>query len=138
MKHRTALDETICSILMNYNRIAVVGLSDRSWRDSYRVSRYMLDGGYEIVPVNPEVTEVFGRKSHKSLLSVPGPIEVVSIFRRVEFIPAIVDEAIQAGAKAIWMQLGLADRQSAERAQKAGIKVVMDRCIMVEHRRHLG
>lgn len=138
MKHSNALDETICAILMNYNRIAVVGLSDRTWRDSYRVARYMIDGGYSIVPVNPAVSEVFGLQSYPDLASVPGPVQVVNIFRRIEHVPGVVDEAIRAGARAVWMQLGLADEQAAERARKAGLLVVMDRCIMVEHRRHLG
>jgi predicted CoA-binding protein len=137
-KHDDALDETICSILMHYKRIAVVGLSSQTWRDSYRVARYMIGAGYRIEPVNPTATEVLGLKSYPDLASVPGPIEVVNVFRRIEHVPGIIDEAIRAGAKAVWTQLGLYDEQAGERARKAGLLIVMDRCIMVEHRRHLG
>jgi predicted CoA-binding protein len=138
MKHDDALDETICSILMNYSKIAVVGLSGQTWRDSYRVARYMIGAGYQIDPVNPTASEVLGLKCYPDLAAVPVPIEVVNVFRRIEHVPGIVDEAIRAGAKAVWTQLGLYDAQGAERARKAGLLVVMDRCIMVEHRRHLG
>jgi predicted CoA-binding protein len=115
----------------------VVGLSNKSWRPSHRVSRYLLDHGYEVIPVNPELRQVLGRQCYPNLASAPGPVEVVDIFRRAEHIPPIVDEAVQIGAKAVWMQVGLIDEDSAERARCAGLLAVMNRCIMVEHRMHM-
>lgn len=120
-------------ILRQYKRIAVVGLSPNPARPSNGVSRYMQRAGYEITPVNPNVPEVLGHKSYPSLKDVPGPIEIVDIFRDPSAIPAIVDEAIEAGAKVIWMQLGLEHEPAARKAREAGLQVVMNRCIMVEH-----
>ena len=136
-KHRSLEDDTICRILRELRRIAVVGLSEKAWRPSYRVASYLMRQSYEVIPVNPGIKEVFGVKSFPNLVSAPGPIEVVDIFRRVEYIPAIVDEAIKIGSKAVWMQSGLADPASAGRARRAGLLVVMDRCIMVEHELHM-
>ncbi len=138
MNHRTPLDDTICMILREMNRIAVVGLSDRPSRDSYRISRYLLEQGYTILPVNPNISGVLGQESYGDLQAVPRPVEVVDIFRRTEFVPAIVDAAIRIGAKAVWMQVGIRDDASAERAGDAGLLVVMNRCIAVEHSRHFG
>lgn len=138
MKHPDPLEDTICRILKECRRIAVVGISDKPWRDSNRIARYLLSQGYEILPVNPKVTEVLGLPSYPDLLSVPGPIDVVDIFRRPEHIPEIVDQAVKAGASVIWMQSGLADTDAAERARRHGLRVVMDRCIMVEHGHHSG
>ena len=138
MKHRAPLDETVCTILGSYHRIAVVGLSDKPWRDSYAVAKYLVDHGYEIIPVNPEIHQVFALRSYPDLLSAPRPVEVVNIFRRTEYIPEIVDQAIQVGAKAVWMQYALVEQASAERARKANLLVVMDRCIRVEHNLHFG
>ena len=134
MKLTDSPEDTIRFVLQEYRRIAVVGLSDKPWRDSNRVARYLIDHGYEVLPVNPEVPEALGCKSFPDLLSVPGPVELVDVFRRPEHIPAIVDQAIVAGARAIWLQSGLRDEAGAARARKAGIHMVMDRCIMVEHR----
>lgn len=134
-EHQTSLDETICAVL-DLQHVAVVGLSDREWRDSHRVARYLADNGYTIVPINPEIREVLGRRSYPDLASAPRPIEVVNVFRRVEHVAAIVEDAIRAGAKAVWTQYGLVDRAAAARAESAGLQVVMDRCIMVEHARH--
>ncbi len=125
-------------ILRECHRIAVIGLSEKPWRDSNRVAAYLLQHGYTILPVNPEMSEVFGIKSYSDLRAVPRPVEVVDIFRRKEFIPEIVDTAIEIGAKAVWMQLGLEDEASAERARKAGLSVVMNRCMAVEHSLHPG
>jgi hypothetical protein len=136
MKHSSLLDETVCRILSEYRRIAVVGLSDKPWRDSYSVAGYLLRQGYEIIPVNPEINEVLGRKAFPDLPSVPHPVEVVNVFRRLEHIPGIVEGAVEVGAKALWTQYGLSDAISGDRARRAGLLVVMDRCIMVEHRRH--
>ncbi len=132
------LDQTICSILTEYKRIAVVGLSDRRSRDSNRVAAYLLARGYTILPVNPEIPGALGLTSYPDLASVPGPLEVVNIFRRQEHLAGVVDQAIALGARAIWMQSGLADEEAAGRARAAGLRVVMNRCIMVEHGRHLG
>ncbi len=136
MKHLDSMDETICEILSTSNRIAVVGISDKPWRDSHRVASYLLSQGYEIIPVNPNVPEVFGIRSFPDLVSVTSPAEVVNVFRRVEHISEIVDQTLLIGAKAIWTQLGLVDDRSAERARRAGLLVVMNRCIMVEHSLH--
>jgi uncharacterized protein len=123
---------TTKEILENYKRLAVVGLSGNTWRASYGVSRFMQTVGYSITPVNPNETEVLGQKAYASLDEVPGPIEIVNIFRRSEFVPPIVDAAIRRGAKVIWMQEGVVHEESARRARAAGIEVVMDRCILKE------
>ena len=134
MKPEIALDETIRSILTEYTRVAVVGISDNPARASHHIAKYLIDRGFTVIPINPALSEIFGLRCYPDLLSAPGPIEIVDIFRRVEFIPEIVDQAIKIGAKAVWMQSGLVEEASAERAQAAGLKVVMDHCIMVEHR----
>jgi len=132
---KNASTEEIRRLLSEAKTIAVVGLSDDPARDSHRIAAYLQDRGYRVIPVNPRVGEVLGEKAYPDLPSVPVPIDIVDVFRRVEAIPAIVDEAIAAGAKAVWMQLGLAHNASAEKARAAGLDVVMNKCIMVEHRR---
>jgi len=129
---------TIKEILETYKNIAVVGLSSQTWRPSYSVSRYMQTVGYRIIPVNPNETEVLGEKAYASLEDVPGPIEIVDIFRRPEFVPDVVEAAIRRKARVIWMQLGIVNEAAAARARAAGLEVVMDRCILVEHRAELG
>jgi predicted CoA-binding protein len=123
------------AILRQYRRIAIVGLSPNPDRPSYSVAVYLARHGYDITPVNPKESEILGRKCYPSLKDVPPPIEIVDIFRAPEAIPAIVAEAIECGAKAIWMQLGLIDEEAAQRARDAGLKVVMNRCTQVEHAR---
>lgn len=123
---------TTKEILENYRRIAVVGLSNSTWRASFGVSRFMQTVGYDITPVNPNEKEVLGRKAYPTLDDVPGPIEIVNIFRRAEFVPEIVDAAIRRGAKVVWMQEGVVHEEAAQRARAAGIEVVMDRCILKE------
>lgn len=125
--------QVIAEILKNYKVVAVVGLSPKPDRPSYRVAEYLKQHGYRIVPVNPGQREILGEKCYPSLKDIPFPVEVVDIFRNVEAIPAIVDEAIQVGAKAVWMQLGLAEPKSAQKARDAGLQVVMDHCLKVEH-----
>ena len=120
-------------ILRRYRKIAVVGISNDRTRASNGVSRYMLGQGYEIVPVNPLITEFEGIPAVPDLASVPGELEIVDIFRRPEHVPAIVDAAIAKGAKVIWMQQGITHEEAAERARKAGLDVVEDRCILIEH-----
>lgn len=123
---------TTKEILDKYKRIAVVGLSNNTWRASYGVSRFMQTVGYSITPVNPNEREVLGQKAYATLDDVPDPIEIVNIFRRSEFVPEIVDAAIRRGAKVIWMQEGVIHEEAAQRARAAGMEVVMDRCILKE------
>lgn len=122
-------------ILRSARTIAVVGVSSKRFRPSYGVTEYMQRAGYRIIPVNPQESEVLGEKSYPDLDSVPGPIDIVDIFRRSEFVPEIVEAAIRKGAKMIWMQEGVVHEQAARRAQAAGLAVVMDHCILKEHRR---
>ncbi len=126
-------EREIAEILKNYRVVAVVGLSADPGRPSYQVAQYLQRHGYRIIPVNPGCDEILGEKCYPSLKDIPLPVEVVDIFRKVEAIPAIVDEAIAVGAKAVWMQLGLEEPVSAQKARKAGLKVVMDRCMKIEH-----
>src|SRR5262245_62058558 len=123
---------TTKEILEKYKRLAVVGLSGNTWRASYGVSRFMQTVGYSITPVNPNEREVLRQKAYATLDEVPGPIEIVNIFRRSEFVPPIVDAAIRRGAKVIWMQEGVFHEEAAQRARAAGIEVIMDRCILKE------
>jgi predicted CoA-binding protein len=127
--------QVIAEILKNYRVVAVVGLSDKPARPSYQVAQYLQQHGYRIIPVNPGRREILGEKCYPSLKDIPFPVEVVDIFRNVEAIPAIVEEAIQLGAKAVWMQLDLVEPESAQKARDAGLQVVMDRCLKVEHAR---
>ena len=126
---------SIKEILETYRTIAVVGLSSHPWRASYGVSRFMQSVGYRIIPVNPNETEVLGEKVFPSLDDVPGPIEIVDIFRRSEYVPDIVEAAVRRNAKVIWMQEGVIHETAAARAREAGLNVVMDRCILKEHMR---
>lgn len=123
----------IRGLLESAKAIAVVGLSEKPERDSYRVASYLLEQGYTIIPVNPGIREWKGIKAYASLSDVPAQVDIVDIFRRSEHVPDIVDEAIGIGAKAVWMQLGIVNEGAAEKARKAGLEVVMDRCIKVEH-----
>jgi predicted CoA-binding protein len=123
---------TTKEILEKYKRIAVVGLSNNTWRASLGVSRFMKSVGYTITPVNPNETEVLGQKAYAALDDVPGPIEIVNIFRRPEYVPEVVAAAIRRGAKVIWMQEGVVHEEAAKRARAAGMEVVMDLCILKE------
>jgi predicted CoA-binding protein len=125
---------SIKEILERYRTIAVVGLSSQTWRPSYSVSQYIQSAGYRIIPVNPNEREVLGEKAYASLDDVPERIEIVDIFRRPEYVPDIVEAAIRRQARVIWMQLGVTNQAAADRAIAAGLEVVMDRCILVEHR----
>jgi predicted CoA-binding protein len=125
----------ISEILRVCRTIAVVGLSAKRYRPSYGVAEYMQRAGYRIIPVNPHETEVLGEKCYPDVESVPEPIDIVDIFRRSEFVPEIVEAAIRKGAKAIWMQEGVVHEEAARRAREAGLEVVMDRCILKDHRR---
>jgi predicted CoA-binding protein len=126
---------TIEQMLRESRIIAVVGLSGRRFRPSYGVSEYMQSAGYRIIPVNPNETEVLGERAYPSIEEVPVEIDIVDIFRRPEFVPDVVEAAIRKGARAIWMQEGVVHEPAAQKARDAGLDVVMDRCILKEHRR---
>ena len=125
----------LSDVLQQSRTIAVVGLSGKRFRPSYGVAEYMQRAGYRIIPVNPLEPTVLGEKSYPDLDSVPEPIDIVDIFRRSEFVPEIVEAAIRKGAKVIWMQEGVIHEDAARRAMEAGLTVVMDRCILKDHRR---
>ena len=125
----------VSDILDSARTIAVVGLSSKRYRPSYGVAEYMKRSGYRIIPVNPNETEVLGERSYADLESVPGQVDIVDIFRRSEFVLEIVEAAIRKGAKAVWMQEGVVHEAAARRAEAAGLAVVMDRCILKDHRR---
>lgn len=122
-------------ILSTAKTIAVVGISPNPMRPSHGVSEYMKRAGYRIIPVNPGHAEVLGEKSYRTLDDIREPVDVVNIFRRSEHVPEIVDAAIRMGAKAVWMQEGIEHEGAAEKARQAGLKVVMNRCMLKEHRR---
>ena len=126
--------DPIAEILQKAKTIAVVGLSNNPLRPSHGVAAYLQSSGYRIIPVNPEIEESLGEKSYPSLLDVPERIDIVDIFRRPEFVEEVVDQAIQLKVPAIWMQEEVIHEKAAEKARKAGIFVVMDRCILLEHR----
>ncbi len=123
----------IWEILEKSKVIAVVGLSDKKERASYEVASYLLEHGYEIIPINPNISKWRGIKAYGSLSEVEREVDVVEIFRRSEFVSDIVDEALTLGAKVIWMQIGVVDEKAAKIARNAGLTVVMDRCMKVEH-----
>jgi uncharacterized protein len=125
-------------ILETYRHIAMVGLSSNAFRPSHFAAIYLLAEGYEVVPVNPREKEILGRKCYASLSDVPRPVEVVNIFREPSAVPGVVEEAIAVGATVVWMQLGLIHEAAAERARAAGLEVVMDRCMKIEHARFFG
>ncbi len=125
----------ITEILDSARTIAVVGLSHKRYRPSHGVAEYLKRAGYRIIPVNPNEAEVLGERCYPDLDAVAEPIDIVDIFRRSEFVPEIVEAAIRKGARLIWMQEGVVHEEAAERARAAGIAVVMDRCILKDHRR---
>ncbi|MGA2136349.1 MAG: CoA-binding protein [Bryobacteraceae bacterium] len=125
-------------ILKRYRRIAMVGLSANPYRPSNFAARYMRAAGYRISPVNPREREILGLPCYASLAGVPPPVEIVDIFREPAAVPGIVEEAIAVGARVIWMQLGVIHEPAATRALEAGLEVVMDRCVKIEHARFFG
>jgi predicted CoA-binding protein len=125
------------NLLRTSKTIAVVGLSSSRWRPSYGVSEYMQASGYRIIPVNPKETEVLGEKAWPTLDDVPEPVDLVTIFRQSQYVPEIVEAAIRIGAKGVWMQEGVIHDEAADRAREAGLDVVMDHCILKEHRKLL-
>jgi uncharacterized protein len=130
-------DAEIIELLTTAKTIAVVGLSDKPWRPSFGVSEYMQSQGYRVIPVNPKVGETLGVPAYERLEDVPEKIDIVNVFRRSEFAGTIVDSAIRLGVRCVWMQEGVRDDEAAARAREAGVGVVMDRCILKDHRRLL-
>jgi uncharacterized protein len=127
------MTKEIKDLLDNCHTIAVVGLSDNFEKTSYIVARYMQAHGYRIIPVNPTIKESLGVKAYPSLRDVPEKVDIVNVFRSSNDVPPVADDAIAIKAKVLWMQEGIVNEPSAEKARAAGLKVVMDRCIMVEH-----
>jgi hypothetical protein len=131
------VDDPILEILKKAKTIAVVGLSSSPGRPSHGVAAYMQAAGYRIIPVNPNEREVLGEKSYARLEDVPEKVDIVDVFRRPEGLPAVVDSAIRIGAGTVWMQLGIRNEEAAEKARAAGLAVVEDKCIFVEHRKRM-
>ena len=129
----TQQDATIRKILKDSSVIAVVGLSPKPHRPSHQVSRYLLEAGYTIIPVNPGQDSILGLPCYPNLRAIPSPVDTVDIFRRQEEVLPIVEDAIAIGAKYIWMQVGIVNEEAAARAETAGLVVVMDRCTMIDH-----
>jgi len=130
--------ETLRRILKQNRTIAVVGLSAQWFRPSFFAAKYLQEHGYRVIPVNPAYPEVLGEKCYPSLRAIPEKVDVVDVFRKPDDVPPIVDEAIAIGAKVVWMQIGVIHEGAAERAREAGLEVVMDRCMKIEHARLFG
>jgi predicted CoA-binding protein len=126
------------ALLEKARRIAVVGLSPKPYRDSHRVARYLQERGYDVVPVYPREDTILGAKVYRRVQDIPGGVDLVDVFRRREELPGVFDDALAARAPAVWTQLGCVDEAGARRATAAGVTVVMDRCIMVDHAALLG
>ena len=125
-------------ILNGYKRVAMVGLSDDWSRPSNFAAKYLLDHGFEVIPVNPKYPEILGQKCYADLRDIPHPVDIVDLFQRVDRIPPFVDQAIEIGAKVAWMQLGIIHEEAAQKARDAGLEVVMDRCMKIEYARLFG
>ncbi len=131
-------DVELRNILTSARTVACVGASANPARPSYGIFQYLAEAGYRMIPVNPTIPEVLGRPSYPSVRAIPEKIDMVQIFRKPEDVPPVVEEAIKVGAKVVWMQEGIVNEQAAARAEQAGLKVVMDRCMMQTHQRLLG
>lgn len=131
-------DNALREILLSARTIASVGLSSNEEKDSYGVASYLQEQGYRVIPVNPTATEILGEKAYPDLRSVPEKIDVVQVFRKPEDVPPVVDDAIRAGAKVIWMQEGIVNEEAAQKARDAGLQVVMDACMRASHKRLIG
>ncbi len=129
---------TLRRILNDYKRVAVVGLSADWSRPSSFAAKYMLDHGFKVIPVNPKYDNILGQKCYPDLKSIPGPVDIVDLFQRAERVPLFVDDAIEIGAKVLWMQLGIINQEAAKQAENAGLEVVMNRCIKIEYARLFG
>jgi len=131
-------DESLKNILINTKVVASVGVSSNEDKPSYWIFNYLMNNGYEMIPVNPTSLEVQGVKSFPDLNSITQKVDVVQVFRKPEDVPTVVESAIQIGAKVVWMQVGVINHPAAKRAEAAGLKVVMDKCMRDTHRRLLG
>lgn len=130
--------DPVRDLLSRSRVIAVVGLSSKSHRPSYGVARYLQSVGYRVIPVNPNEVEVLGAKCYARLEDVPLKVDIVDVFRRSEFVPAVVESAIAIGARSVWLQEGVVHEAAAARARSAGLAVVMDRCLLKEHSKRFG
>ena len=130
--------QSLRRILTENKRVAIVGLSDDWSRPSNFVGKYLLEHGFEVVPVNPKYEEILGQKCYPDLKSIPTAVDIVDLFQRSERVPPFVDDAIAIGAKVVWMQLGIVHEEAAQKARDAGLEVVMDRCIKIEYARLFG
>jgi len=131
-------DPEVIRRVLAMRRVAIVGLSDNELRASNFVGRYLLNHGYEVIPVNPSSREILGLPSYKSLSDIPGPVDIVDVFRKPEAVPDIAREAVAIGAKCLWLQYNVISAEGAAIAEAGGLDVVMDRCMKVEHARYLG
>ena len=129
---------TLRRILIENKRVAIVGLSDDWYRPSNFVGKYLLEHGFEVIPVNPKYDEILGQKCYADLKDIPTPVDIVDLFQRSDRIPPFVDDAIKIGAKVVWMQLGIINEEAAQKARDAGLEVVMDRCVKIEYARLFG
>jgi predicted CoA-binding protein len=125
-------------ILVEYKRVAMVGLSADWWRPSNFAGKYLIDHGFEVIPVNPKYDEILGQKCYADLRDIPEPVDIVDLFQRADRVPMFVDQAIEIGAKVVWMQLGIINEEAADKARAAGLEVVMDRCMKIEYARLFG
>jgi predicted CoA-binding protein len=132
------INSHIEEILSNYKNIAVVGLSDKPYRDSYAVAKFMMNQDYKVFPVNPTIETVLNTKSYPDLGSIEEKVDLVDIFRKSEQVEPIIDQAIEIGARAVWMQLGVVNFEAAIKALDAGLQVVMDRCWKIEYGNYFG
>jgi hypothetical protein len=135
MPLQNATSDEVRTILRTAKVVAVIGLSDNPDRSSHHVAAYLQTHGYRIIPINPNISEALGETAYPSLQEVPGAVDVVNIFRKPDAVPEIVDQAIAKGAKAVWMQEGIAHNAAAEKARAAGLQVVMNKCMLKEHRK---
>ena len=131
-------DAQLRNILKSVHTVACVGVSSNPHKPSYGIFQYLVEAGYHMIPVNPTVPDVMGLPSYPDLTSIPQKIDVVQVFRKPEDVPPVVEQAIQAGAKVVWMQEGIVNPRAARQAEEAGLQVVMDRCMMKTHQRLLG
>lgn len=134
MSHVNPTDDALRTLLTSATTIAIVGASANPEKPSHGIMKGLIAAGYRVFPVNPKETEVLGQKAYASLAEVPGPVDIVDVFRRSEDTPAIADEAVAAGAKTLWLQLGVTNDDAAARAEAGGLTVIMDKCIGATHR----
>lgn len=135
MVYQEPTDEELRNILRDAKKIAVVGISNKPDRPSYQVAKYMKEAGYEIIPINPTIDEVFGIKSVKTLSELEDDVDIINVFRRSEETVPVAEAAVKTKAKVLWLQLGIFNEEAAKIAMSNGMKVVMDHCIKIDHAR---